>query len=231
MDVLSKMIPLSRLEEDDPGFMDQVEWILHGCLSEYKPSEIYVTRIRDWFDYRWCYFSGKVLGALGVSNFSDLTLPPFVPKRVISQYHYDCVSPDLELYEQTDAQPLHIQQDSSANFQRFIRRTTNDGTLFWISSGSANSRRGSMMVYHVMPDLKFGWHVTFMKKAKWQIEKVTFISKPVIEALRKSGQNRVGAGFEPAPPTPPGLRVRTGRFQSVMSSGDGPSSGHPDNEC
>ena len=24
--------------------------------------------------------------------------------------------------------------------------------------------------------------------------------------------NRVGAGVEPAPPTPPGMRVRTGRF-------------------
>lgn len=125
-----------------------------------------------------------------VSKFADLTLPPFVPKRVLRQHHYDRVSPDLELYAQTDAPPLHIVQESAANFQRFIRRTTNDGTLFWFSSGSAASERGSIMVYHVMPDVEFGWHVTLMKKAGWQIEKVTFISKAVVEALRKSGQNK-----------------------------------------
>jgi len=27
--------------------------------------------------------------------------------------------------------------------------------------------------------------------------------------------NRVGTGIEPAPPTPPGMRIRTGRFQFV----------------
>lgn len=168
--------------------MDQVEWIVTGCLREYRPAEVYTTRIRDWFDYKWCYFSGKTLGALGVSKWTELTLPPFVPNRVLGQHHYDRVSPDLDLYEQTDAPPLHIHQESAANFQRFIRRTTNDGTLFWFSSGSAASGRGSIMVYHVMPDLKFGWHVTFMKKAEWQIENVTFTSRPIVEALRKSGQ-------------------------------------------
>lgn len=184
------MIPLHRSDDDDPGFMDQVEWLVLGCITEYKPTEVYITRIRDWFDYKWCYFSGKTLGAVAVSKWADLTLPPFVPKRVLSQYHFERVSPVLELYEQTDAPPLHIHQESAANFQRFIRRTTNDGTLFWFSGGSAESGRGSVMVYHVTPDLKFGWHATFMKKTEWQIEKVTFTSKPVVEALRVTGQNR-----------------------------------------
>ena len=182
------MIPLHRSDDDDPGFMDQVEWIVLGCLEEYKPAEVYTTRIRDWFDYKWCYFSGKTLGALGVSKFTDLTLPPFVPNRVLSQDHYDRVPSNF--YEQSDAPALHIHQESAENFQRFVRRTTNDGTLFWFSSGSATSGRGSMMVYHVMPNLKFGWHVTFMKKTEWQFEKITFTSKPVVEALRKSGQNK-----------------------------------------
>ena len=34
-------------------------------------------------------------------------------------------------------------------------------------------------------------------------------------SLLKTQANRVGAGIEPAPPTPPGMRFRTGRFQSV----------------
>jgi hypothetical protein len=39
--------------------------------------------------------------------------------------------------------------------------------------------------------------------------------------------NRVGAGIEPAPPTPPGMRVRTGRYPSVMASVDDPLLGRP----
>ena len=42
--------------------------------------------------------------------------------------------------------------------------------------------------------------------------------------------NRVGAGIEPAPPTPPGMRVRTGRFPSVMALPDDLSD-HQDTEC
>lgn len=47
------------------------------------------------------------------------------------------------------------------------------------------------MVYNVTPNIKFGWHVTFLKKAKWQIDKVTFISKSQIKSLRDSGFNRL----------------------------------------
>lgn len=48
------------------------------------------------------------------------------------------------------------------------------------------------MVYNVTPDVKFGWHITLLKKAAWQVEKVTFTSKALIEALRDSGLNPQG---------------------------------------
>jgi hypothetical protein len=48
------------------------------------------------------------------------------------------------------------------------------------------------MVYHVSPELKFGWHVTFLKKSDWQIDKVTFTSKSLIERLRETGVVRRG---------------------------------------
>ena len=182
------MITIQRSHEDDTGFLDQVQWIISGCIEEYRPAEVYVIRIRDWFDYKWCYFSGKTLGAVGVSKFRDLTLPPFVPNRVVSQDHYDRVGGDL--YEASDAPPLHVRQPSEANFKRFIRRTTNDGTAIWFSSGSKATGRGSMMVYDVSPDMNFGWHVTFLRKADWQIEKVTFTSKALVEGLRNLGSNQ-----------------------------------------
>jgi hypothetical protein len=41
-------------------------------------------------------------------------------------------------------------------------------------------------------------------------------TEPMLVALERGLKgNRVGTGIEPAPPTPPGMRFRTGRFQSV----------------
>ncbi|MEO6033908.1 MAG: hypothetical protein ABIQ35_01505 [Verrucomicrobiota bacterium] len=189
------MITIKSLPEDDPSFIAEVEWIIAGCLGEYKPKEVYVVRIRDVFDYKWCYFSGKTLGALGVSNFRDLTLPPFVPNRVLDQDHYDRVLADDDDYELSDAPPLHIRQNSEANFKRFIRRTTNDGTIIWFSSGSGSVGRGSFMAYHVSSNIKFAWHVTFLKKKGWQIQKVRFTSKALVEGLRDLGFNKFKVGL------------------------------------
>jgi len=183
-----KMITLERLDNDDTGFVDRAQWIVNGCLKQYKPAEVYIIRIRDWFDYKWCYFSGKMIGAVSLHKFVDLTLPPFVPNRVVSQDHYDQIAEGA--YQASGAPPLHIRQPSEANFKRFIRRTTNDGTAIWVSTGSKATGRGSAMVYNVSPDMKFGWHATFLKKADWQIEKVTFTSKPVVEGLMKLGSNQ-----------------------------------------
>jgi len=195
------MVTLQRLHDDDDGFLDRAQWIVSGCLSAYKPAEVYIIRIRDWFDYKWCYFSGKIIGAVAVSKFMDLTLPPFVPNRVVSQEHYVCRAGSA--YEPSDAPPLHIRQTSEANFKRLIRRTTNDGTAIWISTGSKVCARGSVMVYNVSPDIKFGWHVTFLRKADWKIEKVTFNSKAVVEGLLKLGSSRQLAAAFPLPQLTP----------------------------
>jgi hypothetical protein len=181
------VITINKTQEDDSGFVDEVRYVVAGCLQEYKPKEVYIIRIRDWFDYKWCYFSGKKLGAVGVSRFRDLTLPPFVPNRVLKQAHYSLSQTGGGEYEISEAIPLHIQQTSEANFKRLTRHATNDGTIIWYSSGSVSTCRGSIMVYNVTPNMKFGWHATFLKKDKWQIEKATFISKSLIKSLRGSG--------------------------------------------
>jgi hypothetical protein len=45
------------------------------------------------------------------------------------------------------------------------------------------------------------------------------ISATITEAIADALENRVGAGLNPTPPTPPGVRVRTGRF--AWRPGDG----------
>jgi hypothetical protein len=42
-------------------------------------------------------------------------------------------------------------------------------------------------VQRIFAGCLFGWHVTFLKKSDWQIDKVTFTSKSLIERLHESG--------------------------------------------
>ncbi len=115
------MITIHRSHGDDPGFLDQVEWIVTDRVDQYKPAELYVIRIRDWFDYKWCYFSGKAVGAVGVKKFCDLTLPPFVPNRVIAQEHYDRVATNNDNYELSNAPRLHIATNGGILHSTVIR--------------------------------------------------------------------------------------------------------------
>jgi hypothetical protein len=63
-----------------------------------------------------------------------------------------------------------------------------NGAIMWFCSASMATGRGSLMVYSVFSsNLKFGWHITLMKKAEWQIDKVTFTSRSLVEGLRDLG--------------------------------------------
>ena len=68
------------------------------------------------------------------------------------------------------------------------------------------------MVYNVSPGMKFGWHATFLKKAKWQLEKATFTSKTLVEGLCNSGASRLAKKTGFPDHTPPKVTVRTRRF-------------------
>lgn len=185
------MMSLHTQADDDADFVEVVRALLLGCVKNSRPAEVYVIHVRDYFDPKWCYFSGKTLGALGVSKFKTLTLPPFVPNRVLTQKHYRQDEDRKMGYRESEAAPLHIHQPSDENFRRHLRRTTNDGLLCWYSSGSVDSQRGSVMVYQVDPKLKWGWHVTYEKREGWRLDRATWIPKTSVEKLSALGRELV----------------------------------------
>ena len=196
------MLTIRKADDDDPEYLTLVRSILIGCLHQYQPSEVYIVRIRDCFDYKWCYFSGKAIREMGFSDFRGLTLPPFVPNRVLSQDHYVLEATSGDDYEPSEAPPLHVYQSSASNMKRFVRRIMPNGAMIWFSSGSKSTGRGSVMVYSVFSsNLKFGWHITLLKKSEWQIDKVTFTSRSLVEGLRRIGSRVIAAADEVAGPT------------------------------
>ncbi len=118
---------------------------MNGAIHCYKPDEIYIVQIDNWFDHKWRAFSGKTLGAVGVWN-STLTIPPFEPNRVINQFYY---RKDKDTYVLQPAKPLHIHQWSSSNLQRFLKQITEAGLFAWYSGETKNNDAGSLLVYNL----------------------------------------------------------------------------------
>lgn len=89
---------------DDAGYLDWVEATVVGVEEAIKTDQTYVVKIDNWFRKRWLGFSGKVLGALGVAK-AKLTLPPFIPSRVVSQRRFFEAGTHAEVATEAGANP------------------------------------------------------------------------------------------------------------------------------
>jgi hypothetical protein len=109
------------------------------------PKSVFIVKIDSWFGPRWLSFSCKVMGAFGVSYLDDLVIPPFVPRRVMSQRSYERAGDHL--VEVHGATPLHIRQSSEANLRRRLKGRHPHAALFWWSGNTRSTGRGALMVY------------------------------------------------------------------------------------
>jgi hypothetical protein len=172
------MFELMQDDSDAPEFMERIGRILFGLCSTERPSQFYVTKIKNWFGPKWLSFSGKALGAVDVWQ-PKLTLPPFVPSRVLNQELYDLV---LGKYVLSNKQPqLHVRQKSSDNFGRRIELLASHALLVWFSSDSAKLGKGALMAYLTTGKEPWPWYVGFSKIHEWKISRLRGISLKEIE--------------------------------------------------
>jgi hypothetical protein len=172
-------IHLLKFDNDDENFIRIVENIINKSISSFQPNEIYVVRIDQWFDHKWQGFSGKISGVFGVRG-KILTIPPFIPDRVIEQLHFQKIGKN---YQQQKAENLHIYQESGENLQRKIRHLTNSASFFWFSGNVANNSQASLMNYQIKDQAENGWYVSFLEKETWQVYKTNNISRNEVLAL------------------------------------------------
>ena len=176
------MVTINATVRDDPRFTELVSRILGSAVRLCHPNEIYIVQIDHWFDHKWIAFSGKVLGALGVSKVR-LTLPPFNPHRVVSQVYYQAHAPGVAAYTLASAPPLHIDQWSSANLQRFVDRVSKSGVFAWYSGDTESSDAASVMLYQVSDEDAAGWYASFKKKEGWKLNEVEGISRRELSTM------------------------------------------------
>lgn len=143
--------------------------------------QTYVMKIDNWFGKRWLGFSGKALGVLGVRN-EKLTLPPFIPSRVVSQ---------RRLFER-DAplgrrKRLHVWQRSGENLQRYTETILHGSNAFWYSGRTASNDRGSFMAYVSTPDGHWPWYVHLRRDDRWRVVECVGIGVPELETFTRRG--------------------------------------------
>jgi|ERR1043166_5024591 hypothetical protein len=166
---------ITRTANDDAEFVEIASRVLAASVGLFHPAEVYVVHIDNWFDVKWRGFSGKILGALGVWK-RELTLPPFRPNRVLSQTHFtrDTSSGD---YIATDAAPLHRNHVSFQNLNRDIRHLSNSAMFFWYSGASAQTGRGSFMLYRIEDGQVSSWYASYHRAPDWKLLHTQEISR------------------------------------------------------
>ena len=135
-------IPLQARDTDHPEFVKMIESVLNRLDAWYSPDEVFIIRVRGWFDHKWLNFSGKgrVHFDSPIPNhpqvaldefFQDqITFPPFTPKRILSQerWVYD---------DQMSKNPLPHRrryQRSAMNLHRRIKDHSKSAMFIWYSS-------------------------------------------------------------------------------------------------
>lgn len=176
------MIDVIKDETDDSDYLDTIQNIVNGCAHEYAPTGVYITRIKGWFDHKWLNFSGKVHGELAVWK-SPLTLPPFNPRRVLSQKFF-C---DDEKTSAPKWTRLARYQPSSQNLRRHADAVGESVVLVWFCSDTRKTGRGSLMVYVRTPRQKASWFVSFDRKEDGWCKTAKNIPLLEIERLEAKG--------------------------------------------
>lgn len=174
---------ITLTDKDDPGFIALASTLLDSIILNDRPAEVYVIRIDGWFDAKWLNFSGKVLGALGVSR-RKITIPPFHPHRVLGESHFSS-APGSGRFVSTPAPPLHIEQASAQNLTRSISKVSQSAVFFWYSSHSLGFDRGSTMLYSTAEDEAFSWYASFHKFPNWHLERHRGISPIELQQILK----------------------------------------------
>jgi hypothetical protein len=177
-------IQVSVDDGDSQGFIKVIDQITDGIVRQYVPAGLVMIKIDQWFGSRWLGFSGKAMGALGVWK-ARLTIPPFVPNRVLTQRRYSA-----PLYEEVDSgRPVHVDATSGQAMARYVASVEPETALIWYSGESQIAKRGSVMAYVPAEGGYIAWYASWVNEADWKMVEVEGISRVELDFVREKGSN------------------------------------------
>jgi hypothetical protein len=182
MNATLSRITVTPTADDVPAFASIVESLANGIVEQYKPRALILIKINNWFSRRWLRFSGKSLGLVGIAMYT-LSVPPFVPNRVVSQRKFDYPN-----YSEADpGKPLHIDVEGAQAILRRIAVEAHGAAVMWYSGRSGESGRGSVMSYVPVNGEYMPWYAGWMERASWQLVEAIEIGAPELDQLLAAG--------------------------------------------
>ncbi len=178
------IVDFETTDYDAKDFLFRIRTIITGSLISCDAKDFFLIHIDNWFGDRWLAFSGKVLGTLGIS-MKNLTIPPFVPDRVLSVRHFLFDKIDYKYKITNQENQIHQYQYSSENLQRQIKRLYPNSALYWYSGNTKSNGRGCLMAYLPTPDGHWPWYIAFVSEP-WRIDKFVEIGKEDIDHFDKA---------------------------------------------
>jgi hypothetical protein len=184
-------IPIHVKDTDHPEFVKMIKSILNHLNTAYSPNEVFIVRIRGWFDHKWLNFSGKGLihfdsplpnhPQVALDGFfqDQITFPPFTPKRILSQERWVY---DDQLSKSTPPHSRRYQR-SAMNLHRRIKDHSKSAIYMWYSSETETNKRGCLMVYRVQDEIINTWYASFLHNDSWQLDQTKGIERNLIQKL------------------------------------------------
>lgn len=184
------MLDILPDKNDDSTFLIQLSKVIAGISKSYKPEEIYLTKIDNWFGEKWFGFAGKSMGVLGLWSDiekSKLIVPPFNPSRVVSEERFSHDKKTGEFLSKPIEIKIHKKQQSWKNLKRFIDQISSSAIFVWYSGNTFKNSMASLLVYVISANgLEDGWYVSFEKNGiEWKIKDTLGITSRLLEKMIK----------------------------------------------
>ena len=175
------MIELIKDSNDNHEFHINIKKLILDKINSFKPNEVYIVKIDNWFDQKWLNFSGTIMHEVSIWEKDDVTIPPFHPNRVLNVLHYKNQNGILE--KLTDNMKLHIYQMDSENLKRKISDICENGLFVWYSGKSEVNANGSIMIYSVKEKECFTYYISLTKNTNWKLNKTIGFDKKYINRI------------------------------------------------
>ncbi|PCJ64887.1 MAG: hypothetical protein COA58_11480 [Bacteroidetes bacterium] len=171
---------LTKKDNDNPNFILNCEKIIQNRIELWKPNDVFVNRIDNWFDEKWMKFSGTIMSELSIWK-GETTIPPFHPNRIESSDFYQKAAE--QYMKKENLKTLHIYQESKNNLKRYLSEFTNDGLFIWYSGNSKVNDLGTLMCYLVTKSECQPFFITLSKKNEWNVSQTKGILRKEIQTI------------------------------------------------
>jgi hypothetical protein len=180
-------------EGEDLALVFRLEHLIAGAVRYARATYANVVRVDGWFGARWCRFAGTVDGR-DVHEEERLALPPFAPKRVLSEAMYRRRG---DVLRRIKPRRLHETAQRSSSIAYLDERTASC-VYVWYSANSVTADRVSIMVYDVEREgSQRAWYAELQRReGVWSFSSTVGTSVAELAELETSYGNQLEPLFE-----------------------------------